>query len=927
MSKRSIFTVGGTVQAGGGKYLRRKMDDELLTLCRAGTFSFVLTARQMGKSSLMVQTARRLAEEGRRSVIIDLSQIGVQIRPEAWYLGLLISIEDSLSLDTDVYSWWQDYDHLGFAQRLTQFFQDVLLAEVTVPVVIFVDEIDSTLSLPFTDDFFAAIRYIYNARSSVPAFERLSFVLIGVATPDDLISDPKRTPFNIGRRVDLNFFEEEEAMPLAEGFDLSLEEARQVIRWILFWTGGHPYLTQRLCREIVDQHPQEVTKDYIDRAVAAAFFSEKCFQDSNLRFVRDMLTRRAPDPRAVLSVFDTILRGRHVTDENQSAAITHLKLSGIIGEKSGRLGIANPIYAEVFDRAWVKEQFPEHWIKRVPPAVIGLVIALFAVVISLATILYQSEVNRQASESARQAQENNTRLDSLNSQLNTQYLRAESLGRDAIVEKIIADSLRSAEAEVNEQLMEQAQISTTLLQQLSVEILLSDSLRRATEAANTQLTIQNHLKDSLRTIAEATLGEAYEARLETITIALASKAVRQVRLGDVALGGLLARQAYLFSRRGDGEFMDPLYDALVQSLNAIVGTGSSLSGGPEVLGEFEGGVRSVAYSPDGRWIAAAIDDGTVALWRTVDQVDRPVTVYIDGHTAGVRCLAFSPDGRLLATGSDDHTVIVWKNLEQERPERLLTGQHQGGVWVTTFTPDGTRLAIAGMDTNIMIWNLETGVCQDTLKAPAGARIRSLTFSPDGEVLVSGGDDGLLRLWRWKASGSRPVDWETRQGRLHAVAFNSDGDLLVTGGDSTTVRIWFMTQPYDRPDNYRMLRGHEGPVNSLVFSPDGRHLATGSSDHSVQLWDIDRLDIDPIILHGHTSWVWSLAFSPDGEGIVTGGADRTVLLWNIKPELLAEQVCDGVNGRELTRDEWDQFIGGDFPFSVYYEPCEQLANSN
>ena len=65
-------------------------------------------------------------------------------------------------------------------------------------MVIFIDEIDSTLSLPFTDDFYAAIRYVYNARARAPEFQRLSFVLIGVATPSDLISDPKRTPFNIG---------------------------------------------------------------------------------------------------------------------------------------------------------------------------------------------------------------------------------------------------------------------------------------------------------------------------------------------------------------------------------------------------------------------------------------------------------------------------------------------------------------------------------------------------------------------------------------------------------------------------------------------------------------------------------------------------------------------------------------------------------
>ncbi|WP_248277933.1 AAA-like domain-containing protein [Brasilonema sp. UFV-L1] len=193
----SIYTVGGTVQANqNGVYIPRKADEELLALCRENKFVYILTSRQMGKSSLMVRTAEQLADEGIQTVVIDLTQVGVQVTAEQWYLGLLTIVEGTLMLDTDVVQWWQERSHLGFTQRLTSFFQEVLLKEVDSPIVIFVDKIDTTLSLYFTDDFFAAIRYLYNARSQKPEFQRLSFVLIGVATPGDLIRDPKRTPFN-----------------------------------------------------------------------------------------------------------------------------------------------------------------------------------------------------------------------------------------------------------------------------------------------------------------------------------------------------------------------------------------------------------------------------------------------------------------------------------------------------------------------------------------------------------------------------------------------------------------------------------------------------------------------------------------------------------------------------------------------------------
>src|SRR5256885_152855 len=218
--KPTIYTVGGVVQADIGLYIPREADDHLLELCRARAFTYVLTPRQMGKSSLMVRAAEQLETEGIRSVIIDLNQFGTQLTKEQWYLGLLSNIEEQLALDTDVISWWRSHEHQGVVERLTLFFKEVLLVEVKEPVVIFVDEIDTTLSLSFTDDFYAAIRYLYHARARQPEFKRLSFVLIGVATPSDLIQDPKRTPFNIGQRVDLTDFTFDEALPLAAALNL-----------------------------------------------------------------------------------------------------------------------------------------------------------------------------------------------------------------------------------------------------------------------------------------------------------------------------------------------------------------------------------------------------------------------------------------------------------------------------------------------------------------------------------------------------------------------------------------------------------------------------------------------------------------------------------------------------------------------------------
>ena len=212
----SAFVAGGTVQAGGGVYLERRADAELLEHCRAGDFSYILTSRQMGKSSLMIRTAERLVAEGALPVIVDLTEFGAQTSAEQWYKGFLAVLDDQLSLRTSSSKWWAAQSDSAFGHRFIRYLREVALAERSERLVIFVDEIDTTLRLDFTDDFFTSIRFLYQQRAADPAFNRLSFVLIGVATPGDLIKDTSRTPFNIGHRIELTDFTIDEAAGLAD---------------------------------------------------------------------------------------------------------------------------------------------------------------------------------------------------------------------------------------------------------------------------------------------------------------------------------------------------------------------------------------------------------------------------------------------------------------------------------------------------------------------------------------------------------------------------------------------------------------------------------------------------------------------------------------------------------------------------------------
>ncbi|HEX2489894.1 MAG TPA: AAA-like domain-containing protein [Blastocatellia bacterium] len=436
--KHAIYTVGGTVQAGGGLYLSRRADDELLNLCRQGAFAYILTARQMGKSSLMVRTANRLAGEKIRSVMIDLTQIGAHVTPEQWYLGLLAIIENQLALGVNAAKWWESNANLSGAQRMTKFFEEVLLKEVAEPVVVFVDEIGATLGLDFTDDFYAAIRYLYNARAIKPEFKRLSFAILGVAAPGELIRDPQRMPFDFRQSVELGDFTYEEAAPLAEGLNLPPGEAKQVLRLAMKWTNGHPYLTQRLCMAMVEARHLRWTEADVDRVVADTFFGAMSEQDGNLQFVRDMLTKHAPDVEGALTTYGEIRAGNAVRDEERSTVITHLKLSGVVRREGAGLRPRNRIYETVFDEQWVKDHLPFNWRRRARPAAAGLIAATF--MITLPTAFYSLNQGRKLEKALAKTG------DALKAEEAKRKIAEQSSAEVQALKKSVEDAFREAES-------------------------------------------------------------------------------------------------------------------------------------------------------------------------------------------------------------------------------------------------------------------------------------------------------------------------------------------------------------------------------------------------------------------------------------------------------------------------------------------------
>ncbi len=874
-TKPSYYQVGGSLANNSPNYIKRQADDDFYNGLKAGEFCYVLNSRQMGKSSLQVRTIQRLRSEGIACAAIDISEIGNRgVTPEQWYAGLLRILENNFNLSdvVNVRTWWRDRNFLAPVQRLSEFIETVLLANIASNIVIFIDEIDSILALDFSaDDFLALIRSCYNKRANNSEFDRLTWALLGVASPTDLCRDKKvshNTPFNIGKAIELTGFDETEAQPLAAGLAEITDSSQEVLREVLYWTGGQPFLTQKLCKllfenshligdlpppappyqggekeqvnNFIQGQKQQLNnpKEWVEKVVRLKIVENWESQDvpEHLSTIRDRLFKENQRIVRRLGLYQQILMQVEVIPDG-SAEQMELRLTGLIVKTGNKLTLANPIYECIFN-----------------------------------TIIIQKKLDKLAPYSS-----------AIKAWLNS-------------------------ECQDNSQLLQGQDLQSALIW-AAEKSLRNEDFQFLTASQKLMLTAQNQLLESTKLEVQQAVNDAQKAKLETKSAK--QKAKQWIGIGSaalaVSLAGAIGFSTLAYQRfklaQASIEIEQTGSDALLLAVSQKTENSQALSeallraiASGKALKNLVKNQPHLELYPATRPLLAlqVILDKLSSEKQQLQQSSLPLRkMNWKAHKGAITSVAFSPDSQIIATAGVDDSVRIWSLSGQKIAEWKA---FQKSINMLSFSPDGKTLATGGKDSKVKLWDL-SGKKTYEFKAMSGS-VTSISFSPDSKFLAAAGIESNAAIWQiFPIPKTRllPVFLPGHNGLVRSVNFSQTGEFLTTLDGKSTVRIW--------DSSGKLIQKMPVQAIGISFSlnQQQQRFATVTLNGKIGLWNLSNQELVKEFQTLHLD-AKSISFSPDGERLATVGIDKTVRLWNLAGRQVAEfEFAENVVSVSWSRD--------------------------
>ncbi|WP_414563460.1 MULTISPECIES: eIF2A-related protein [unclassified Anabaena] len=875
MNNNFTYKVGGSLTEDAPSYVIRQADTDLYNNIKAGKFCYIFNSRQMGKTSLQVRTIKRLQAEEIACTTIDISGRGSKdINPEQWYAGIIYTLVANFEVANPgefIRTWWKENCEISPLQRLDIFIEQILLTHIKNKIVIFIDEIDSILSLNFKgDDFFAWIRSCYEKRNFNNEFNRITFVLLGVVTPSDLITDKVRTPFNIGHAIQLNGFKINEISPLTTGLT-KFKNPQAVLNEVLAWTGGQPFLTQKLCDLLVNSSKlisdnylnveEEIREaEWVKHLVVHQILENWESQDEppHLKTIKDRILMSNHNTGILLGLYQKILQLGQISATDSPEQI-ELRLSGLVVEQQGYLRVYNRIYATVFDLNWVEKSLAN--LRPYAETLSGWLAA--------------------------------------NCQDDSRLLRGKALedAKNWAANKSLTEQDYQFLAASQE--LEKKEIATALS--------LQEEESRILAQANDTLTTAQH--QAKRQICLA--GGVLICSLIAATIAFISA---NNQLQKVQIGGRLEQAGVAALKQFETKQIESLVSALDvgQNLKAIVKNQNSLDKYPATkpllaLQTIVDNIREVQHfvahqdyiatvnwSHDGKYIITASHDKTARIW----DLSGKLITEIKGHQDAVFVANLSHDGRHIITASFDKTVRIWDFFGKE----LAILKHQDHVTNASLSHDGQRIITITENphiaTNIQgnvvyssngktvrIWDLSGNLL---LQLPD--KVNTASFSPDDQFILTTANDKTARIW--DTSGKLLQTLTGHSMAVNSAYWSPNGKYILT--TSNDAYVWDVSGKQIA----RFKVDDKWEIKGAGFSPDSQ-LIFGSTSEKTYVWDLSTQNLireikNEQVLHSHAD------FSPDSQRIFT--IDNTIKVWDMRKEAVKVWDLSSTKITELTGNQ-------------------------